>query len=55
MSKIQTPEKVSEKKFFFYRNKLKNFFSEMRAFSRKITFSHFLEQNLQKPNFWAAF
>ena len=36
--KSETSKKFWEKKNFFCRNKLKNFFSKMRAFSRKITF-----------------
>jgi hypothetical protein len=54
MSKIQIREKVSKKKIFFYRNKLKTFFQVLRAFSRKITFLAFFDkthQNPPKPNF----
>ena len=51
MSKIQIREKVSKKKIFFYRNKLKTFFQVLRAFSRKITFLHFFGKNAQKPTF----
>ena len=51
MSKIQTREKVSEKKIFFYRHKLKNFFQVLRAFSRKITFLTIFGKNRPKPVF----
>ena len=51
MSKIQIREKVSKKKNFFYRNKLKTFFQVLRAFSRKITFLHFFGKNAPKPIF----
>ena len=48
MSKIKIPKKVLEKKVFFYRNKSKNFFSVLRAFSRKITFFVFFPKNQKK-------
>jgi len=51
MSKIRNREKVSEKKNFFYRHKLKNFFRFLRAFSRKITFLTIFCKNRQKPVF----
>ena len=42
MSKIAILKKVCRKSDFSYANNLPTLFSEMRAFSSKITFSHFL-------------
>ena len=58
MSKIAILKKVCRKSDFSYANNRPIIFSEMRAFSRKITFSHFLHFLrffLQKPGFSAAF
>jgi hypothetical protein len=55
MSKNQIREKVSKKKIFFYRNKLKTFFQVLRAFSRKITFLAFFAKISKNPDFLVAF
>ncbi len=53
--KMKTRKKFCEKIFFFYRNKSKTLFPEMRAFSRKITFLHFFAKTgrpcPKKPQF----
>ena len=57
--KFKLAKKFPKKKNFFYRNKLKNFFQVLRAFSRKITFFAFFPKNpknrkrcIPKWTFW---